>query len=261
MATALKTVALTIKLELPDFVNLFSVSRRVYNAFLSALPLWQTLVLSEVNNAGDRLLSALSLTRFHNVKHIYLASAQGIEDKHLKLLKTEKNAVGSLENLESLNLDCCGNISNRGVQDVLSTCPKLKNFSIRNNFRVTDFFVKSLVKNCKCLTDLNLSGCKNITDNSLLTIRNARLGLESLDIAGCERVTDAGVIAIAEGCRSLKFLSLSGIPGVTNKCLETLSELCSNTLTTLDVDGCSGIEIGSREQLLQLFPNLEGGLP
>ncbi|GJQ89095.1 hypothetical protein Tco_0000234 [Tanacetum coccineum] len=47
---------------------------------------------------------------------------------------------------------------------------------------------------------------------------------------------------------------LFGIVGVTDKCLEALSKSCSNTITTLDVNGCIGIKKSSREELLQLFP-------
>ncbi|KAG9129111.1 hypothetical protein Leryth_006369 [Lithospermum erythrorhizon] len=208
LATAMAIVAKHIKLRQRDLVSLLFVNRMLHNTLVCSFTLWQTLNLRLMNNAGDRLLSALTLTRYHNVEHIDLASAKGIEDKHLKLLKTKERVVGSLENLESLNLDCCENISNRGVRDVINTCPRLKKFSIGENLRVTDFCIKFLVKDCKCLTDLNLSGCKNLTDNSLVTIRNACRGLESLDITRCERVTDAGVIAIAEGCPGLKFLSL-----------------------------------------------------
>ncbi|KAD7477581.1 hypothetical protein E3N88_00717 [Mikania micrantha] len=46
----------------------------------------QVLDFHEMNNAGDRLLVALSLTRYYNVKHIIHEFAQGIEDKHLGIL-------------------------------------------------------------------------------------------------------------------------------------------------------------------------------
>lgn len=37
--------------------------------------------------------------------------------------------------------------------------------------------------------------------------------------------------------------SLFGIVGVTDACLEALSKSCSNTLTTLDVNGCIAIKV------------------
>jgi hypothetical protein len=44
-------------------------------------------------------------------------------------------------------------------------------------------------------------------------------------------------------CHVKKWCSLFGIVGVTDKCLEVLSRFCSNTVTTLDVNGCIGIKV------------------
>ncbi|PWA81746.1 hypothetical protein CTI12_AA183950 [Artemisia annua] len=55
---------------------------------------------------------------------------------------------------------------------------------------------------------------------------------------------------------SRNICSLFGIVGVTDKCLEALSKSCSNTITTLDVNGCIGIKKRSREELLKLFPHV-----
>lgn len=238
----------------------------------------------------------------------------------------------SLQNLESLNLNGCQKISDKGIEAITTVCFNLKVFSIYWNVRVSDIGIKHLVKNCKRIVNLNLSGCKNITDKSLQLVADNYQYLESLnltrcikitdgglcqillkcsslqslnlyalssftdeaykkisilvnlrflDLCGsqnltneglyciakcknlaslnltwCVRVTDEGVIAIAQGCISLEFLSLFGIIGVTDKCLEALSRFCSNTLTTLDVNGCIGIKRRSREELLQLFPHL-----
>lgn len=93
---------------------------------------------------------------------------------------------GSLQCLESLNLNGCQKITDAGVEAVAYACPKLKAFSIYWNvrcfsssltlvvegsmillpevafylLRITDTSVKHLVKFCKDITCLNLSGCK-----------------------------------------------------------------------------------------------------
>lgn len=326
----MKIVSSCIKLPQRDLISLLLVSPSLHNTLESHSSLWLILDFHEMNKAGDRLVAALSLPRYQNVEHIIFEFSQDIEDKHLELLRTKSG--DSLGNLKFLNLNGCQKISDRGVEDITSTCPKLTGFSIYWNLRVTDLSIKSLVKNCKLVTDLNFSGCKNLTDDSLVTIANNYQKLEFLDITRCVkltdsgllqillkcsslrslnlyalsgftdeayrkishlthlkfldlcgaqnisddglssianckkmtslsltwcvRATDVGVIAIAEGCPYLEFLSLFGIIGVTDRSLETLSKFCSNTLTTLDVNGCTGIKRRSREQLLQLFPNL-----
>ncbi|RWR73701.1 F-box protein isoform X1 [Cinnamomum micranthum f. kanehirae] len=314
-----------------DVISLLLVSPWCYRALSSHHSLWQVIDLREVNKAGERLMAALSLPRYRHVKQINLEFAQDIEDKHLTLLRSKY--MESLQDLRCLNLNGCQKISHNGIEAITITCPKLKAFYIYWNVRVTDLGVKHLVKNCKEITDLNLSGCKNISDQSLHLIADNYQELEvlnltrcikltdgglqqilhkcsslqslnlyalssftddaykkisllphlrfldlcgaqnlsdqglsciakcknlvSLNLTWCVLVTDVGVVAIAQGCTSLELLSLFGIVGVTDKCLETLSRFCSNTLSTLDVNGCISIKRRSCDELLRLFPHLK----
>ncbi|KAI3760546.1 hypothetical protein L1987_50942 [Smallanthus sonchifolius] len=324
----MKIISSRLRLPQRDIISLLLVSSSLNRTLVTSPSLWLVLDFREMNNAGDRLLAALSLARYHNVKQIILEFAQGIEDKHLGILRNQFS--GALKNLEHLNLNGCQKISDYGIEAVTKASPSLKIFSIYWNVRVTDVGISHLVNNCKHIVDLNLSGCKGMSDKSLKMISESYQHLESLDITRCikttdgglqqimvkcsglkslnlyalssftdvaykkllllvhlrfldlcgaqnlsdeglfsiakcknirtlnltwcVRVTDGGVIAIAQGCTSLEYLSLFGIVGVTDKCLEALSKFCSNTITTLDVNGCIGIKKRSREELLQLFP-------
>ncbi|KAL5976722.1 hypothetical protein ACLOJK_021055 [Asimina triloba] len=201
--------------------------------------------------------------RYRNIENINLEFAQDVEDKYLIMPKSE--CMESLQGLQTLNLNGCQKISDNGIEAITIASPKLKRFSIYWN-------------NCKDIRDLNLSGCKNISDKGLRLIADNYQELEQLNltsltdetyknitflpnlefldlcgaqhlsdeglscIAKCVRVTDVGVIAVAEGCPNLEFLSLFGIVGVTDQCLEALSQFCSDTLMTLDVNGCIGIK-------------------
>ncbi|KAF5474015.1 hypothetical protein F2P56_005956 [Juglans regia] len=319
------------RLSQRDLVSLLLVSPWLYRSLVSYPSIWLSLDFSEMGNAGNRVVAALSLPRYCYVKQIKLEFAQDIEDKHLELLKIK--CLDSLQNLECLNLNGCQKISDKGIEAITNACPTLKVFSIYWNVRITDMGIKHLVKNCKYVTELNLSGCKNISDKSLQLVAENYSKLELLnltrctkltdhglqqillkcsflqslnlyalsgftdlayksislltqlkflDLCGaqnlsdeglacvakcvnlvclnltwCVRVTDVGVICIAQGCTSLEFLSLFGIVGVTDKCLEALSRSCSNTITTLDVNGCIGIKRRSRDELLHLFPHLK----
>ncbi|KAE8125304.1 hypothetical protein FH972_020128 [Carpinus fangiana] len=299
-----------------DLISLLLVSPWLYRTLISYPSLWQVLDLCEMGNAGNRLVAALSLPRYHHVKEIKLEFAQDIEDKHLELLKVK--CLDSLQNLESLNLNGCQKISDKGIEAITSACPILKVFAIYWNVSLLPKLPRSIVKYLLTLCppleakgmhleSLNLTRCIKLTDHGLLQIllkcsflqslnvyalsgftdeAYKRISLLShlkfLDLCGaqnlsdeglsciakctklvslnftwCVRITDAGVIAIAQGCTSLEFLSLFGIIGVTDKCLEVLSRSCSNTITTLDVNGCIGIKRRSRDELLHLFPYLK----
>ncbi|ONK65578.1 uncharacterized protein A4U43_C07F38530 [Asparagus officinalis] len=187
-----------------DLYSLLLVSPSCYRALLSVPNLWETLDLREVNRAGEKLISALSLERYRNVKRINLEFARDVEDEHLVQVKSK--AFESLQGLECLNLNGCQKISDKGVDAITSVCPEFRTFSIYWNVRITDLSIKHLVKNCKHITDLNLSGCKNLTDHGLSCIARCK-NLVSLNLTWCVRITDVGVVAIAQGCRLLEFLS------------------------------------------------------
>ncbi|KAK2990684.1 hypothetical protein RJ640_029359 [Escallonia rubra] len=332
-----------------DLISLLLVSPCLHHTLVSYPPLWLVLDFHEMSNAGDRLVAALSLERYRQVKQINLEFAQDIEDKHLEVLKnklgrpmkmkyegdmipltcpnvdgkrTLLKCLNCLQNLEYLNLNGCQKISDKGIETITMACPALKVFSIYWNIRVTDVGVAHLVKNCKHIVDLNMSGCKlrpngptnfdfqrseftcikitdkglqqillncsslrslnlyalssftdvaykmisllpnlrfldlcgaqNLSDQGLSCIAKCK-NLASLNLTWCVCVTDKGVIAIAEGCTSLEFLSLFGIIGVTDKCLEALSRSCSNTMTTLDVNGCVGVKLFGEDCMLQFL--------
>ncbi|KAL7134070.1 hypothetical protein ABFS83_11G002600 [Erythranthe nasuta] len=327
------TVMKIVSTRLPqrDLISLLLVSPSILRNLISHPSLWLVLDFHEMNNAGDRLVAALSLSRYQNVKHINLEFARDIEDKHLEIVKSK--CGHSVKNIEVLNLNGCQKISDVGIDLITYNSPILKVFSIYWNVRVSDLGIRNLVKNCKLVIDLNLSGCKNVTDESSKLIAESYPGLQhlnltrcikltdkglqmilakcsslqslnlyalssftdiaykkisllihlqfldlcgaqnlsddglsciakcknltSLNLTWCVRITDQGVLTVAQGCRSLEFLSLFGIIGVTDKSLEALSSFCSNTITTLDVNGCIGIKRRSRDELLQLFPKLK----
>ncbi|MFQ6641330.1 hypothetical protein Gotur_014520 [Gossypium turneri] len=264
-----------------DLISLLLLSPWIHRTLISYPSLWLSIDLREMNNAGDRLIAALSLPRYQHVKQISLEFAQDIDDDHLEVIKSK--CLGSLQDLESLNLNGCQKISDKGIEAITSCCLKLKVFSIYWNVRcvkMTDSGLQQVFVKCSFLQSLNLyalssftdeaykkisvlshlkfldlCGAQNLSDDGLSCIAKCKK-LVSLNLTWCVRVTDVGVIAIAESCTSLEFLSLFGIVGVTDKCLEALSKSCANTMTTLDVNGCIGIKRRSRDDLLKLFPYL-----
>ncbi|KAM7265598.1 hypothetical protein ACFE04_003281 [Oxalis oulophora] len=194
-----------------DLISLLLVSPSLNRTLQSISSLWLLIDLREMTNAGHRLLSALSLPRYKHVKQISLEFAQDVDDTHLLLLKTK--CAHSLRDLESLNLNGCQKISDKGLEAITALCPKLKVFSIYWNVRVTDTGIKHLVSNCKQIVQLNLSGCKNITDNSLQLIADTYKELESLDLTRCVKLTDSGLQHILHESSALQSLNLYALSG------------------------------------------------
>ncbi|KAF5737370.1 F-box protein [Tripterygium wilfordii] len=213
------------KLSQRDLISLLVVSPWLHRTLISYPSMWKVLDFREMNHAGDRLIAALSLSRYQHVEQINLEFGRDIEDTHLERLKEKV---------------MCIKLTDGGLKQILSKCSFLQSLNLYALSSFTDeaYAKISLLSH---LRFLDLCGAQNISDESLSCIAKCKK-LVSLNLTWCVQITDAGVMAIAQDCTSLEFLSLFGIVGVTDKCLEVLSRFCSNTLTTLDVNGCIGIK-------------------
>ncbi|KAK3030789.1 hypothetical protein RJ639_037170, partial [Escallonia herrerae] len=216
---AIPTVMKIVSTRLPqrDLISLLLVSPCLHHTLVSYPPLWLVLDFHEMGNAGDRLVAALSLERYRQVERINLEFAQDIEDKHLEVLKNK--CLNCLQNLEFLNLNGCQKISDEGIETITMACPALKVFSIYWNIRVTDIGVAHLVKDCKHIVDLNMSGCKNISDKSLQLVADNYQELE------CIKLTDKGLQQILLKCSSLRCLNLYALSSFTDVAYKMISLL------------------------------------
>lgn len=220
-----------------DLINLLLLSPWINRNLISHPSLWLVLDFHEMSNAGNRLLSALSLPRYQNVKHIILEFARDIEDKHLEIVKTK--CGHTIKNIEILNLNGCQKISDAGIEFITCNCPKLKIFSIYWNIRVSDLGIRNLVNNCKFMIDLNLSGCKNVTDESLELIAENYQGLQLLNLTRCVKLTDKGLQMVLVNCSSLESLNLYALSSFTDAAYKKISLLTH--LQFLDLCGAQNL--------------------
>ncbi|KAE8674292.1 F-box protein [Hibiscus syriacus] len=225
------------RLSQTDIISLLLVSPWLHRTVISHPSLWLSIDLREMNNAGDRLIAALSLPRYQHVKQISLEFAQDIDDGHLEVIKSKCSE--SLQDLESLNLNGCQKISDEGIEYITSCCPKLKVFSIYWNVRVTDIGVKHLVKNCKYIVDLNFSGCKQLSDKSLQLVADNYQELESLNLTRCVKMTDSGLQQVLTKCFFLQSLNLYALSSFTDEAYKKISVL--SHLRFLDLCGAQNL--------------------
>ncbi|KAG4151895.1 hypothetical protein ERO13_D04G094700v2 [Gossypium hirsutum] len=220
-----------------DLISLLLLSPWIHRTLISYPSLWLSIDLREMNNAGGRLIAALSLPRYQHVKQISLEFAQDIDDDHLEVIKSK--CLGSLQDLESLNLNGCQKISDKGIEAITSCCLKLKVFSIYWNVRATDEGVKHLVKNCKCIVDLNFSGCKHLSDKSLQLVADNYPELESLNLTRCVKMTDSGLQQVFVKCSFLQSLNLYALSSFTDEAYKKISVL--SHLKFLDLCGAQNL--------------------
>ncbi|KAK6117516.1 hypothetical protein DH2020_048736 [Rehmannia glutinosa] len=261
-----------------DLISLLLVSPWINRNLISHPSLWLVLDFHEMNNAGDRLVSALSLSRYQNVKHINLEFARDIEEKHLEIVK---NKCGhSIRNLEVLNLNGCQKISDTGIELITYNCPKLKVFSIYWNVRVlyaklqnlTDESLKLIAENYQGLQMLNLTRCIKLTDRGLKMILlkcsslrrlnlyalssftdvaykkiSLLIHLQFLDLCGAQNLSDDGLSCIAK-CKNLVSLNLTWCVRVTDEGVIAIAENC-RSLEFLSLFGIVGVTDKSLEAL------------
>ncbi len=163
-------------------------------------------------------------------------------------------ATSSFENLETLILRDCNNLSEDVLQHVATKLPKLVELDFQYNRcigdaslrlvsgmknlrtlrvtsgKITDDGVQSLTL-MKTLKDVSLHQCTSITDQAIKFL--ATLDLESLDVSAC-RLTDAGVAEMSK-ISSLKFIGLNCCDLLTYKCLEHLATMTN--LAEVDIPG------------------------
>ncbi|KAJ3674581.1 hypothetical protein LUZ60_005197 [Juncus effusus] len=238
--TAPRVLAIVVggaRLRQRDLYAVLLVSPACYRALLAVPELWKVLDFHEGKRAGERLILALSLARYKNIKEINMEFAQDFEDKHLFHIKSK--GIESLKGLETLNLNACQKITDKGIEAITIICPNLNAISLYWNVGLTNESIKHIVKNCKHIIDLNLSGCKNITDKSMLLIADKYPNLEKLNITRCIKLTDNGLLQILTKCSFLQSLNLYALSSFTEKVYMKMGLL--NNLIFLDLCGAQNL--------------------
>ncbi|XP_075870871.1 F-box and leucine-rich repeat protein 13 [Nelusetta ayraudi] len=139
---------------------------------------------------------------------------------------------------------------------------KLKSFSTRGNYQVSDDGWMSLCLSSRGLRTLHIPDCPKLTNSSLRVMANLK-GLQHLDISYCSKVGDFGIQYLTKGLASTKLMELnlshcsnindSSVMKITQRCklaylnlsyCEKLTSAClewiaGSSIRTLDLSGCN----------------------
>lgn len=145
-------------------------------------------------------------------------------------------AIGdNCNQLHTLNLGWCENISDIGVMKLAYGCPDLKALDLCGCVQITDESVIALANRCVHLRSLGLYYCQNITDRAMYSLADSRVkvksrydeeGLMNLNISQCTALTPPAVQAVCDS-----FPSLHTCPGrhslIISGCLNLTSVHCA----------------------------------
>ena len=104
--------------------------------------------------------------------------ATSVSDNWLKCI----GAAGKCSSMVTLNLGCCRQITDTGVEMLAKGCPQLKSLDLWYCEQITDKSMVAVAVNCN-LTCLNLRSCSNISDTTVeVSLKLKRIVLLSFPV-------------------------------------------------------------------------------
>lgn len=193
----------------------------------------QSLDLSDCHGVDDSGL-VLSLSRMPHLGCLYLRRCALITDASLI-------AVASYcANLRQLSVSDCVKITDFGVRELAARLgPSLRYFSVGKCDRVSDAGLLVVARHCYKLRYLNARGCEALSDSATIALARGCPRIRALDIGKCD-IGDATLEAFSTGCPNLKKLSLCGCERVTDAGLEALAYYVRG-LRQLNIGECSRV--------------------
>ncbi|XP_066581369.1 F-box/LRR-repeat protein 7-like [Prorops nasuta] len=216
-----------IHLKELDLTGCISVTRAASR--VSALQL-QTLDLSDCHSVEDSGLN-LSLSRMPHLACLYLRRC-------LRITDTSLVAIASYcSGLKQLSVSDCTKITDFGVRELAARLgPSLRYFSVGKCDKVSDAGLLIVARHCYKLRYLNARGCEALSDSATLALARGCPRLRALDLGKCD-VGDATLEALSTGCPNLKKLSLCGCERITDAGLEALAYYI-RSLRQLNIGEC-----------------------
>lgn len=153
--------------------------------------------------------------------------------------KTISLLVGNNRTLRKLELMECEFLSRAACAAIATGCPNLEVLDLRMT-DVDDIGLKTIMRSCSKIRELELFACENITDKGIIEVvsRNGQK-LTHLSISDTS-ATEASIVAIAKSCPLLMNLNLERVPVVTPRCAATVGKGCP-LLENLSFVGCGAV--------------------
>ncbi|XP_008591532.1 PREDICTED: F-box/LRR-repeat protein 13-like, partial [Galeopterus variegatus] len=165
---------------------------------------------------GDSSIVKLS-ERCPNLNYLSLRNCEHFTDQGIEY-------IVNIFSLISVDLSGTG-ISNEGLI-ILSRHKKLKELSLSECDRITDFGIQAFCKSSLILEYLDVSYCPQLSDEVIKALAIYCTNLTSLSIAGCPKITDLAMEMLSAKCHYLHILDISGCVLLTDQTLEDLQIGC-----------------------------------
>ncbi|XP_063718166.1 F-box and leucine-rich repeat protein 13-like [Symsagittifera roscoffensis] len=175
---------------------------------------------------------------------------------HLELLtEASMDFISHIKTLHSLDVTGC-NVQDGGLHNLSGCSHRLSQLVLVANTQLSDLGVQKLVSSVPNIESINLSFCVSLSDGAFKNIAYSCRRLTVLGLAGCTLVGDMTLQYISGACPFLTQLDVSGIVDLTDKSLKFIRKGCKR-LRVLIMLYCRNMTKGTVSKLKQWIEVVE----
>lgn len=254
------------------------ITNEVLFEVVNSCPMLKRVKLSDCENLSDESMIEIS-TKCKSLIEVDVQNCPNLTDFGLQKLFQDLDQLREFRISQNQNVsdNLLGPLSDGIVFD------RLRILDFTNCQRITDRTVEKVVQSAPRLRNMVLSKCSNITDTSLRYLSSLGKSLHYIHLGHCNSITDYGVITLLKNCHRLQYIDLACCTQLTNASLIELAQLprlrriglvkCSNindagilslvqrrglddTLERVHLSYCTNITLFPIYQLLKSCPKL-----
>lgn len=237
-------------LDTADLLTVTQVCKRFEGLCWNSPECWRCITLKG-DERGDKILKMIFkrlLSGGSPPGHLLMdASLPFIERVHISNgCRVTDKSLGMLSRrcpeLTHLQVQCCNEIYDSGVAEILNNCMNLQHLDLTGCLQVANICAgHELTQRRFLLQYLDLTDCISIDDCSLQNIVRHCPSLVYMYLRRCVQITDAGLKCIASYCSMLRELSISDCIKVSDFGLYELAGKVGSQLRYLSVAKCSQV--------------------
>lgn len=175
-----------------------------------------------LTNVESPAITAL-LTSCPQLREMRLAHCARLDDSAFLNLPNDPEMPIMFDALRILDLTDCNELGDKGVERIISACPRLRNLILAKCRQITDRAVFAITKLGKNLHYIHLGHCARIQDVSVEALAKACNRIRYIDLACCSNLTDNSVMKLAS-LPKLKRIGLVKCAGITDRSIFSLAQ-------------------------------------
>ncbi|KAK7547015.1 hypothetical protein IWX49DRAFT_111820 [Phyllosticta citricarpa] len=218
----------------------------------------------EIDLHNCRILEDASVTALlkegRYLRELRLAHCMRITDHAFLSLPSD----ATYDSLRILDLTDCGELTDIGVQKIISAAPRLRNLVLAKCRQITDRAVSAITKLGKNLHYIHLGHCSRITDAGVLQLVKICTRIRYIDLACCQNLTDRSVEQLAT-LSKLKRIGLVKCGNITDRSIAALArqkhtgqvgQVLPSCLERVHLSYCTLLTLNGIHALLNNCPRL-----